>query len=38
MNQKIAEENSKQSELLHALTSKYESLLKRQIELLTENK
>lgn len=35
MNKKIGEENSKQNEVLHALTSNYESILKKQIELLT---
>lgn len=38
MNRKIVEENSKQNEILHALTANYENLLKKQIELLTENK
>lgn len=38
MNRKVVEDNSKQNEVLHGLTSSYEALLKRQIELLTENK
>lgn len=38
MNRKIVEENSKQNEILHAMTSNYEQVLKKQIELLTENK
>ena len=38
MNRKIVEENSKQNEILHALTANYENVLKKQIELLTENK
>lgn len=38
MNRKIVEENSKQNEILHAMTSGYEQILKKQIELLTENK
>lgn len=38
MNRKVVEDNSKQNEVLHGLTSNYEALLKRQIELLTENK
>lgn len=38
MNRKIVEENSKQNEILHAMTSGYEQVLKKQIELLTENK
>lgn len=38
MNRKIVEENSKQNEMLHSMTSGYEKILKKQIELLTENK
>lgn len=38
MNRKIVEENSKQNEILHSMTSHYEQALKKQIELLTDNK
>ena len=38
MNTRIADENTKQNEALHALTGNYEGILKTQIELLTENK
>lgn len=38
MDRKIAEENSRQNEILHGMTSNYEQVLKKQIELLTENK
>lgn len=38
MNRKIVEENSRQNEILHGMTSNYEQVLKKQIELLTENK
>jgi uncharacterized membrane-anchored protein YhcB (DUF1043 family) len=34
MNQKIVEEHSTQNTLLHSMTTNYESVLKRQIELL----
>jgi spore germination protein YaaH len=35
MNNKIIEENSRQNEALHGLTTQYEAVLKKQIELLT---
>lgn len=38
MNRKVAEDSARQNEGLHGLTAGYEALLKRQIELLTENK
>lgn len=38
MNRKIVEENSRQNALLHTVTANYEATLKRQIELLSENK
>ena len=38
MNRKIGEENSRQNEILHKMTASYEGVLKRQIELLNENK
>ena len=38
MNQKIMEEHSQQNNLLHTLTANYEAVLKKQIELLNENK
>lgn len=38
MNRKIVEENSRQNTILHSITANYENVLKKQIELLNENK
>lgn len=38
MSHKISEESSRQNGLLHTMTANYESVLKKQIDLLNENK